>query len=95
MKHIPFFLSALLLLVACNNATKTESNAAAVDSTGKQDSSDPYGWIGTETVKSRLGDFEFKNGYPAADAVKKLNDALVYSRAMEVYLGQNTFNIMV
>ena len=27
-------------------------------------SADPHGWIGTETVKTRFGNFEFKNGYP-------------------------------
>ena len=27
-----------------------------------------HGWIGTGTVKSRAGDFKFKNGYPADGA---------------------------
>src|SRR5262245_41029504 len=49
---------------------------------------DPHGWLETGTVKSRLGDFEFKNGYPTNDALKKLNDALVYSRAVEAYMDQ-------
>jgi len=26
---------------------------------------DPHGWISTETIKMRFGDFEFKNGYPS------------------------------
>jgi hypothetical protein len=25
---------------------------------------DSHGWLGTETLKSRFGDFQFKNGYP-------------------------------
>ena len=87
MNRILSFFFALLFLASCKDATKT-NNAAVVDSTGKEVSSDPHGWIGSETVKSRLGNFEFKDGYPTADAVKKLNDALVYNRAIEVYLDQ-------
>ena len=33
---------------------------------------EPHGWINTETLKTRFGDFEFRNGYPtqaAADAL--------------------------
>jgi hypothetical protein len=47
-----------------------------------------HGWIGTETVKTRLGDFEFKNGYPSGDATPRLRDALVFNRAVEAYLVQ-------
>ena len=47
-----------------------------------------HGWIGTGTVKSRAGDFEFKNSYPAGDAVQQLRDALVFNRAVEVFLVQ-------
>jgi hypothetical protein len=54
----------------------------------KNDSSNSYGWIGTGTVKSRMGNFEFKNGYPTKESAKKLSDALVFSRAIEVYLDQ-------
>jgi hypothetical protein len=35
-------------------------------------SSDPHSWIGTETVKTRYSNFEFKNGYPTAEAADKL-----------------------
>ena len=56
--------------------------------TTNKDKSNSYGWIGTETIKSRLGNFEFRNGYPTKDAAKKLSDALVFSRAIEVYLDQ-------
>ena len=27
-----------------------------------------HAWIGTGTVKTRAGDFEFRNSYPAGDA---------------------------
>src|SRR6266542_2508240 len=47
---------------------------------------DPHGWIGTETVKTRFGDFEFKNGYPTADATDKLYEVRTFNRAVEVYL---------
>ncbi len=56
--------------------------------TTKSADTNAYSWIGTGTIKSRLGNFEFKNGYPTNDAVKKLSDALVFSRAIEVYLDQ-------
>jgi hypothetical protein len=45
-----------------------------------------HGWIGTETVKSRVGVFEFRNGYPAGDAARQLMDALVFNRAVEAFL---------
>ena len=47
-----------------------------------------HGWIGTKTVTTRLGNFEFRNGYPSADAVRPLRDALVFNRAVEAYLAQ-------
>src|SRR5688572_211955 len=47
-----------------------------------------HGWIGTETVKTRLGNFEFKGGYPTDDSAQRLADQRAYYRAVEVYLGQ-------
>jgi hypothetical protein len=47
-----------------------------------------HGWIGTETVSSRLGDFEFRGGYPAGDCAARLRDALAFNRATEIYLAQ-------
>ena len=47
-----------------------------------------HGWIGTEPVKTRLGSFTFKDGYPSADAIGPLRDALVFNRAVEAYLTQ-------
>ncbi|MGR9356609.1 DUF1254 domain-containing protein [Rhizobium leguminosarum] len=49
---------------------------------------DPHGWIGTETVNTRFGDFSFKNGYPDEASAAKLRDVLLISRAMEAYLAQ-------
>ena len=51
-------------------------------------SSDHHGWIGTETVKTRFGDFEFKGGYPTAAAASALLDQLTFNRAIEVHLAQ-------
>src|SRR5690349_23950364 len=63
----------LVLLAACKNNSNTDRTSAVVDSTtAKKTTDNPYGWLGTETLKTRLGDFEFKNGYPTADAIKKL-----------------------
>ncbi len=89
MKHLILFIPAFSFLVACNNngnTINTSGNDSAV--TANADSSDIHGWIGTATIKSRLGDLTFKNGYPTSDAVKKLTDAKLYDRAIEVYLDQ-------
>jgi hypothetical protein len=47
---------------------------------------DSHGWIGTQIVKTRFGDFEFKGGYPTADATDKLYDLRTFYRAAESYL---------
>ncbi len=49
---------------------------------------EPHGWLGTETLKSRWGDFEFRNGYPAGDSGARLLDLMTFSRTVEVYLTQ-------
>ena len=50
--------------------------------------SEPHGWLGTETLKTRFGDFEFKNGYPAGDTAQRLRELQTVNRATEVYLTQ-------
>ena len=64
-----------------------DSDTAVVDSAAQKTNS-PYGWIGTQTIKTRLGDFTFKGGYPSDSAVSKLSEMLVFNRAVEVYLNQ-------
>ncbi len=54
----------------------------------KTANADPHGWISTETVKTRFGDFEFKNGYPTPAAAEALLDQLKFNRAIDVYLTQ-------
>jgi hypothetical protein len=49
---------------------------------------DRHGWIGTEIVETRFGDFAFENGYPTYEAADALLDQLVLNRAIEVYLTQ-------
>ncbi|MGX6569781.1 DUF1254 domain-containing protein [Cupriavidus necator] len=49
-------------------------------------SRDDHHWIGTESIKSRVGSFEFKGGYPTPASSDKLHDLLVFNRAIEVYL---------
>lgn len=51
-------------------------------------STDSMGWLGTEIVKSRFGEFEFKNGYPTPEAAAGMLDQLKLNRAIEVYLTQ-------
>ncbi|MGE3875452.1 MAG: DUF1254 domain-containing protein [Parvibaculaceae bacterium] len=50
--------------------------------------SEPHGWLGNETLKTRFGDFRFKNGYPAGDTAKRLLEVQRLNRATEVYLTQ-------
>ena len=38
-----------------------------ITSSAHAQQAEPHGWLGTETVKTRFGDFEFKNGYPAGE----------------------------
>jgi hypothetical protein len=52
----------------------------------KSPTTDEHGWIGTETVESRYGGFEFKNGYPTAQAIDKLHEFRTFNRAVESYL---------
>ena len=33
-----------------------------------------HGWLGTETLKTRSGDFRFENGYPTAESATRLLD---------------------
>jgi hypothetical protein len=47
-----------------------------------------HGWIGSEIIQTRLGDFEFKGGFPTDEAARRLADVLVLNRAIEVYLAQ-------
>jgi hypothetical protein len=47
---------------------------------------EPHGWLGTETLKTPYGEFEFKNGYPVGDTAKRLLDLELRNRAIEVYL---------
>jgi hypothetical protein len=47
-----------------------------------------HDWLGTETLNTRLGEFDFTNSYPAGDAAQRLRDALVFNRAVETYLTQ-------
>src|SRR4029077_6593508 len=49
---------------------------------------DAHGWLGTETLKTRFGDFEFAGGYPAGDTAERLLDLQKFNRAVEVYLTQ-------
>ena len=71
MKHMVLIAAAILSLLS------TRANAQA---------NDPHGWIGTETVKTRFGDFEFRNGYPTAEATEKLYEFRTFNRAVESYL---------
>jgi hypothetical protein len=48
--------------------------------------SELHHWLGTETIASRVGRFDFVGGYPTAQAVQQLGDLLTFNRAVEVVL---------
>lgn len=45
-----------------------------------------HGWLATETLSTRFGDFDFAGGYPVGDAGPRLLRQLKFNRAIEVYL---------
>ncbi len=49
---------------------------------------EPHGWLCTETLKTRFGDFAFKDGYPAGDTAERLFELQKLNRAVEVYTTQ-------
>ena len=49
--------------------------------TAARNQGEPHGWLGTETLKTRAGDFSFKNGYPDGDTAKRLRDLQKVNRA--------------
>ena len=51
-------------------------------------SPEPHGWLCTETLKTRFGDFAFENGYPAGDTATRLFELQKLNRAVEVYTTQ-------
>jgi len=51
-------------------------------------SADPHGWLGTETLETRFGDFDFKGGYPTPETADALRNQLEFNRAVELYLTQ-------
>ncbi len=46
---------------------------------------EPHGWLCSETLKTRFGEFAFENGYPAGDTAERLFDLRMLNRAVEVY----------
>jgi hypothetical protein len=49
---------------------------------------DRHGWLNNETLQTRYGTFEFKNGYPVGDSAARLLDMQKLNRAIEVYTTQ-------
>ena len=49
---------------------------------------EPHGWLCSETLVTRSGDFEFVNGYPTNDTANRLRNLQVLNRATEVFLTQ-------
>src|SRR5262245_52205018 len=47
---------------------------------------EPHGRLNDETLKTRVGEFTFKGGYPVGDTASRLFEAQTFYRAIEVYL---------
>jgi len=47
-----------------------------------------HGWLNNDTLRTRYGDFEFRNGYPVGDTAARLLDVQKLNRAVEVYTTQ-------
>ena len=77
----------LALLGGCTNEGAVEP-APSSQSAASAGSTDAHGWLGTETLKTRSGSYEFKGGYPTTEAAKALHEQMVINRAAEVYLTQ-------
>lgn len=52
------------------------------------DQVEPHGWLCSQTLTTRAGDFEFVNGYPTEDSTRRLRAVQLFNRAAEVYLTQ-------
>ena len=48
---------------------------------GMQPQAELHGWLNTGTLKTRVGEFEFKNGYPTDDTAQRLRDLQTLNRA--------------
>jgi hypothetical protein len=75
-------LYLLALVFAASGATSFTGSRA----TAQQP--EAHGWLGTETLTTRSGDFRFENGYPTEESAKRLLDLQTLNRATEVYLTQ-------
>jgi hypothetical protein len=76
-------LTSFSAVMGCKN-TQQPQPAQALQTV----SADHHGWLGTETVKTRFGDFNFKGGYPTASSAAALLDQLKFNRAIDVYFTQ-------
>ena len=79
---------ALLASCARQESAPSKANPSTSATSATAAATDPHGWLGTETLKTRSGNFEFKGGYPTPEAAKALHEQLVINRAAEVYLSQ-------
>ena len=71
------------------------SNKSGLPDSGPAQQADPNGWLGTETLQTRFGDFQFKDGYPLGDAAQRLLDLQKLNRSptYSVTLGLRGFQV--
>lgn len=56
--------------------------------TSRSGTASDKGWFGTEKVRTRAGEFDFRNSYPVGDTTMRLRETLHFHRAVEIYLAQ-------
>ena len=59
-----------------------------IGNSGDRQPTEPHGWMGTETLNTRFGDFKFEGGYAVGDVTQQLLDLQKLNRAVEVYSTQ-------
>jgi hypothetical protein len=60
--------------------------SSAVASSSLAQNAQPHGWLGTETLSTPYGEFQFEGGYPIGETAQRLLDMELRNRAIEVYL---------
>jgi hypothetical protein len=84
-------IGLMAMYTGCNQPAEKNKDAAGtlpINDPVLQTTEEPHAWLGTETLKTRVGEFEFKNGYPTEETAHRLHDLQILNRATEVYLTQ-------
>src|SRR5262245_29673378 len=82
------FVFATAVGLATFGSSSSSSSQPGNSAPGIAAGTDHHGWLGTETIKTRVGDFEFNVRYPTPESAQGLHEQLKFNRAVEIYLDQ-------